>query len=210
MRTETIRADHPIALKHALDILRHGGLVAFPTDTVYGLGVIPIEENVDRLYVAKGRNTQKAIAILIGQPQDFFKIAQSVTPMAESLASHFWPGPITLIVRGVEKLPINLSMDFTIGVRMPNHPLALALLQKSGPLAVTSANLSGRENARSAQQVLEQLADRVHLIVDGGVSPGGVPSTVVDCTQAEPVIVREGPITKIEIEAVLNQFSHSQ
>lgn len=204
MKTEMIRADHPIALKHAIDVLRHGGLVAFPTDTVYGLAVMPLDEEIiDRLYVAKGRNSHKAIAVLIGQMEDITKVAQSMTPIAELLAAHFWPGPITLVVQGITALPANLSMDSSIGVRMPDHPVALALLRQSGPLAVTSANLSGKENANSAQQVMDQLGGKVHLILDGGVSPGGVPSTVVDCTKDQPVILREGPISAAKIEAVL-------
>jgi L-threonylcarbamoyladenylate synthase len=204
MKTEIIRADHPIALKHAIDVLRHGGLVAFPTDTVYGLAVMPLDEEIiDRLYVAKGRNSHKAIAVLIGQMADITKIAQFMTPMAELLAANFWPGPITLVVQGTSALPNNLSLDSTIGVRMPDHPVALTLLRQSGPLAVTSANLSGRENANTAQQVMDQLGGKVHLILDGGVSPGGVPSTVVDCTKDQPVILREGPISTAKIEAVL-------
>ncbi len=200
MKTETLRADHPAALAHAVDVLEHGGVVAFPTDTVYGLAALPFKaETVDRLYVVKGRNNQKAIAILIGAIADLSRVTRHMTPLAEKLAESFWPGPMTLIVPSSPALPANLSPTPTVGVRMPDHPVALALLRQSGPLAVTSANLSGGENARTTQEVLAQLDGKIHLILDGGATPGGVPSTVVDCTVSEPKIVRAGPITEEQI-----------
>jgi L-threonylcarbamoyladenylate synthase len=158
---------------------------------------------VERLYVAKGRNSTKAIAILIGNMADLKQIVKEMPPLALTLARHFWPGPLTLVLSGQQSLPKNLSADKTIGVRMPNHPIALSLLKQAGPLAVTSANISGRGNTNSAQEVLEQLGGKIHLILDGGVTPGGIPSTVVDCTGPEPVILREGPINLEAIRAVL-------
>ena len=108
-----------------------------------------------------------------------------------------------MVVPRLPSLPSVLSPDETIGVRMPNHPVALALLRQSGPLAVTSANLSGRENAVTAQEALEQLRGRVHLVLDGGRVPGGIPSTVVDCTGAQPIVLRKGPVTLEAIQAAL-------
>jgi L-threonylcarbamoyladenylate synthase len=204
MKTEILAADHPVAFLHALDVLRNGGVLAFPTDTVYGLAAYPFtEEMVERLYVAKGRNSTKAIAILIGDMADLKQIVSDMPQLALNLATHFWPGPLTLVLSGQDSLPKNLSTNRTIGVRMPNHPVALSLLRQAGPLAVTSANLSGKGNANSAEEVLEQLGGKIHLILDGGVTPGGVPSTVVDCTSPEPVILREGPISLDWIKAVL-------
>jgi L-threonylcarbamoyladenylate synthase len=186
MKTEIMIADHPIAFLHAIDILRHGGVLAFPTDTVYGLAAYPFEESmVERLFTAKGRNSTKAIAILIGDMADLNRIVKE------------------MVLFGQDHLPQNLSANKTIGVRMPNHPIALSLLKQAGPLAVTSANISGQENATSAQEVLEQLGGKIHLILDGGVTPGGIPSTVVDCTGPEPVILRKGPVSLKEIRAVL-------
>lgn len=204
MKTEIISADHPVAYLHALDVLRNGGVLAFPTDTVYGLATLPFEEmTVERLYVVKGRNSTKAIAVLIGDMADLDLIVREMPPMAVHLANRFWPGPLTLVLLGANSLPKNLSPNNTIGVRMPNHPVALKLLKQAGPLAVTSANISGQENTNTAQEVLGQLRDRIHLILDGGTTPGGIPSTVADCTGSEPVILREGPISLDDIKAAL-------
>lgn len=204
MKTEIMLADHPVAYLHALDVLKNGGVLAFPTDTVYGLAAFPFEEMmVERLYVVKGRNSTKAIAILIGDMSDLKRIVREMPPMAILLARRFWPGPLTLVLPSLDDLPKNLSQNSTIGVRMPDHPVALTLLRQAGPLAVTSANISGYGNTNTAQEVLDQLGGRIHLILDGGVTPGGIPSTVVDCTGSEPVILREGPISLKEIKAIV-------
>ena len=204
MRTESLPADYPNAISHAVDVLCHGGLVAFPTDTVYGLASLPFDgEIVERLYIAKGRNSEKAIAILLGEEAQLAQIAEQMGESAVKLAKKFWPGPLTLIVPRHPGLPDILSTRNTIGVRMPDHPVALTLLKQTGPLAVTSANLSGRGNATTAQEVHNQLNGRIHLILDGGRTPGGVPSTVVDCTSAELVVLREGPISIHQIKSAL-------
>jgi L-threonylcarbamoyladenylate synthase len=203
MKTEIISADHPTAINHALDVLRNGGLVAFPTDTVYGLAApVHNRESIERLYVAKGRTDTKAIAVLLGSVNDLDQVAIDLKPTAHKVAERFWPGPLTLIVPRHPNLPDVLAPLATIGVRIPDHPVTLALLQAAGPLAVTSANLSGGENTMTARQVYQQLKGRIHLILDGGRTPGGVPSTVVDCTTPEPQILREGPISLKEILAL--------
>jgi L-threonylcarbamoyladenylate synthase len=205
MKTEILRADHPVAMRHAADILKHGGLVAFPTDTVYGLATLPFKvEYVERLYTAKGRNSERAIAILLGELSQISQVTPEMGKMAMKLARRFWPGPLTLIVPRLPQLPSVLSSNLTIGVRIPDHPVALSLLKLVGPLAVTSANLSGNSNANTAQQVLDQLDGRIHLILDGGQTPGGVPSTVADCTGPETLILREGPISLVELKVVLS------
>ena len=205
MKTEILRADHPVAMRHAADILKHGGLVAFPTDTVYGLATLPFKvEYVDHLYTAKGRNSERAIAILLGDLSQISQVTPEMGKMAMKLAKRFWPGPLTLIVPRLPQLPNILSSNLTIGVRIPDHPVALSLLKLVGPLAVTSANLSGNANANTAQQVLDQLDGRIHLILDGGQTPGGVPSTVADCTGPETRILREGPISLVELKVVLS------
>jgi L-threonylcarbamoyladenylate synthase len=189
-------------LTHAVDVLNNGGLVVFPADTVYGLAALPdTTEHVERLYTVKGRSSTRAIAILIGNSEDLVRVSISLPEIVLRLAKRFWPGPLTLIVPRHPSLPDALSPQPTIGVRMPNHAVALTLLRMTGPLAVTSANLSGQDNANTAQEALAQLKDRVHLILDGGRTPGGVPSTVVDCTTPELVILRKGPITLDELRA---------
>lgn len=204
MDTEILKADHPTAISHASDILCHGGLVAFPTDTVYGLAVLPFEqENVERLFSAKGRNNLRAIAILIGNFTDLKHVVGEFDEKTMRLAQRFWPGPLTLVVPKKASLPDALSPDDTIGVRMPDHPIALALLRRTGPLAVTSANISGKENANTAEEVYGQLNGRVDLILDGGRTLGGVPSTVVDCISDSIQVLREGPILEDEIKAEL-------
>ncbi len=204
MITEILRAGYPSALNHAVDVLKHGGLVAFPTDTVYGLAALPFkDEFVEGLFSAKGRNNTRAIAILIGDYEDLPRVVESFDETASRLAHHFWPGPLTLVVQKHAGLPEALSPDATIGVRMPDHPIALALLRKTGPLAVSSANISGQDNTNTAEEVNQQLSGRVHLILDGGRTSGGVPSTVVNCTSASLTLLREGPISMAEIQAAL-------
>ena len=204
MKTECISTEHPTAIQHAIDTLQHGGLVAFPTDTVYGLAA-PVQdvESIERLYVVKGRNNTKAIAVLLGSTQDLDQVTLDLGPEAYKLAEKFWPGPLTLIVPRHPNLPDILAPLPTIGVRIPDHPFALALLKATGPLAVTSANLSGDKNTCTAQQVYKQLKGRVHLILDGGETPGGVPSTVIDCTTSTSEVLREGPITLKQIKKIL-------
>ena len=204
MNTEVIKSDHPVVLEHALDVLKHGGLVVFPTDTVYGLAALPTEDEfIESLYTVKGREITRAIAILISSSAELKDVAVLPGEIAQKLADRFWPGPLTLIVPRHPQLPDVLSPDDTIGVRVPDHQFALDLLRITGPLGVTSANISGRENTNSAQEVMEQLDGRVHLVIDGGNSPGGVPSTVVDCTTPEPVVLRSGPIKITDINGVV-------
>jgi len=205
MKTEILSANRPSAIDHAVDVLKHGGLVAFPTDTVYGLAAFPFKnEYVEGLFSAKGRNNSRAIAILIGDFEDLYRVVDQFDEISTRLAHRFWPGPLTLVVPKLAGLPEALSQDGTIGVRMPDHPIALALLRQIGPLAVTSANISGQDNAITAEEVYRQLNGRLHLILDGGRSSGGVPSTVVNCASSSMTILREGPISLDSIEAALS------
>ena len=196
METALFPASSPEALPRALQLLQGGGLVAFPTDTVYGLGAsLNNPTSIALLYQVKDRQTSKAIPVLLGSSADLELVAEGVSEIARRFAERFWPGPLTLVVPRRPDLPEMLSPGPTIGVRMPDHPLALALLRQSGPLAVTSANLSGEASAVTALEVLAQLEGRIPLILDGGRCPGGSPSTVVDCTGSGLLILRQGPIS---------------
>jgi L-threonylcarbamoyladenylate synthase len=205
MNTEILAAQDPKTLSRALAVLHNGGLVAFPTDTVYGVGALAFNgAAVERIYAAKDRPVEKAIPVLIGNPTDLAKVTLVVTETAARLAARFWPGPLTLVVPKHPDLPETVSVTPTIGVRVPDHPVARALLLAAGPMAVTSANLSGQPSPSTAQEVFMQLGGRIALIIDGGKTPGGVPSTVVDCVGAQPRILRDGPISKDEIQSFLS------
>jgi L-threonylcarbamoyladenylate synthase len=204
MDTLILPANHPNAMTQALQILQSGGLVAFPTDTVYGVGALAFDAAaIEKIYAAKGRSTEKAIPILFGDAADLEQVTAQVSEMALRLATRFWPGPLTLVVPKHPSLPEAVSTAPTVGVRVPDHPVARALLRAAGPMAVTSANLSGQASPCTAQEVCNQLGGRIPLILDGGGTPGGVPSTVVNCLGAEPQVLREGPITLAQIQAVL-------
>jgi L-threonylcarbamoyladenylate synthase len=204
MKIGILLAQDPGTHSRALAVLQRGGLVAFPTDTVYGLGALAFNSAaVRRIYAAKDRSVEKAISVLIADPADLVKVTLEVPQVAVRLASRFWPGPLTLVVEKHPDLPETVSAGTTIGVRVPDHPVALALLRSAGPMAVTSANLSGRSSPSTAQEVFAQLGGRIELILDGGKTPGGIPSTVVDCTGTEPRILRPGPVSKEEIWAFL-------
>ena len=202
--TSLIPAAQPDAIEQALRILRAGGMAAFPTDTVYGVGALAFDgPAVESIYAAKDRPVEKAIPILIADADDLDKVAVDVPPMARILAARFWPGPLTLVVPKQPTLPEAISATTTVAVRIPDHPVARALLRAAGPMAVTSANLSGQPSPVEAEEVLRQLNGRIPLVLDGGATPGGVPSTLVDCLGAEPVLLREGPLTKEQILAAL-------
>jgi L-threonylcarbamoyladenylate synthase len=174
--------------------------VAFPTDTVYGVGALVSDaQAIARLYEVKGRGSEKAIPILLSDPAELDQVAFEVGEMARRLAARFWPGPLTLVVPKRPSLPEALSAQPTVGVRMPDHSVALALMRQTGPLAVTSANISGAASSVTAEEVLAQLGGRIPLILDGGRTPGGISSTVVDCTGLEPRILRVGPISLQDI-----------
>jgi L-threonylcarbamoyladenylate synthase len=202
MKTEIISCEAPDAIERAVAVFQAGGLVAFPTDTVYGVAAPAFsKEGIDRLFEAKGRENNKAISVLIGDTEQLNIITPNLTQSASRLAQRFWPGGLTLVVSRRSELPGNLSPLPTIGVRMPNHPFAIALLIRCGPLATTSANLSGGPDPQTAQDVLAQLDGRIAMVLDGGATPGSIPSTVVDCTLPEPAILRKGVISS---EAILN------
>ncbi|MFC2054647.1 L-threonylcarbamoyladenylate synthase [Chloroflexota bacterium] len=204
MKTEIVNADQPNAIFKAVQLIQNGDLVAFPTDTVYGLGALASNTGaIDQLFSVKGRHTTKAIAVLLGNQENLSSIAVDMTTMAQTFARRFWPGPLTLVVERHPSLPHNLSNTSTIGIRMPNHTLTLELLEITGPLAVTSANISGKQNTVTATQVFAQLHGQIPLILDGGPTPGGSPSTVVGCTGSKPVVLRSGPISLNQLLSAL-------
>ena len=193
MKTEIIPANET---GRALEILKSGGLVAFPTDTVYGLGALAFNNQaIESIYKAKDRPVEKAIPVLIADVDDLEMVADEIPNMARIFAARFWPGPLTCIVPKKQTLPPAVSATATVAVRIPNHKDARALLRAAGPMAATSANISGHQSPVTAQQVYEQLKGRIPLILDGGITPGGIPSTLVDCTGAHPKILRAGPVS---------------
>jgi len=202
--TRVLEAEDPGAIEAALAVLSRGGLVAFPTDTVYGVGALAFDSSaVERVFAAKGRDVAKALPILLADAESASRVAEPLPDEARKLAKAFWPGPLTLVVRKLACVPEAVSQGNTIGLRVPDHPVAIALLRASGPLAATSANPSGGPNPLSADEVVSGLGDKIDLVLDGGKTPGGRPSTVVDCTVEPPVLVREGPVSLAAILAVL-------
>jgi L-threonylcarbamoyladenylate synthase len=199
-RTETIA--------RAVQVLRDGGIVAFPTDTVYGVGAHAFcPAAVERLYVAKVRPPGKAIPLLLWSVDALPLVARSVPDLVYALAARFWPGALTLVLFRTAQVPdaVTAGGD-TVAVRVPDHAVAQALLATLGaPLAATSANLSGYPPPVSAGDVLAQLEGRIDLLLDGGLCPGGVASTVLDLTCAPPRILRAGGIPAAQIAGVIGE-----
>ncbi len=192
----------PAFLKRAVGILRDGGLVAYPTDTVYGLAVLPTDEQaVRRLFEAKKRELDKAVPLLIASPGDLDGVASEAPKVARRLIDAFWPGALTLVLQKAEGFR-SLAVGDTVAVRVPDHPVPRELARLLGaPITGTSANVSGGAETLSAEEVRVQLGDAVDLIIDGGRCSGGRPSTVVDCTSVTPRIVRAGAISREELES---------
>ena len=205
MQTILMAINDPKALLMAIDVLTGGGLVAFPTDTVYGVGALAFNEDaVSRISEVKGRVVEKAIPILIGDMGQLGRVAAGVSIQCEKLAKRFWPGPLTIVLPRHPSIPDAVTPLPTVGVRIPNFLPTIDLLKLTGPLAVSSANLTGKNSSSTARGVQAQLDGKIPLILDGGVTPGGIPSTVVDCSQGRPVILREGPIS---LEQILNALA---
>lgn len=204
MQTEILPTSTAEAIAQAIEALQRGELVAFPTDTVYGVGALAFNgQAVESIYAAKDRPAEKAIPILIGDREDLEKVAGTIPDAARQLAARFWPGPLTILVPKRLDLPEAVSATATVGVRVPDHEVARALLRRAGPLAVTSANISGSRSPVTAEEVYEQLGGRISLIIDGGKTPGGIPSTLVDCTASELKVLREGPLSLAELRSAL-------
>jgi len=195
MKTQVISATHPEAIALACEVIRSGGLIAFPTDTLYGLGCDPhLPTALQQIYAAKGRSASKAIPVLISRTDQLESLVSGLPEQSTRLMERWWPGALTLVLPKNPDLPPDLTPYPGLAVRMPDHPVALSLLDQTGPLAVTSANLSDHENPQDAQGVLAQLDGVVDLVLDGGSLLGGQASTIIDCMASEPKLLREGPI----------------
>jgi len=207
--TRLVRAaeEHELesAVREAVEVLRGGGLVAFPTDTVYGLGALAFSgAAVGRLYRVKGRDREKSVPVLLSGLDQLEQVALEPSPEALRLARHFWPGPLTIVLRRQPGLPATVSATATVGVRVPDHPLARALLAAAGPMAVTSANRSGGPSRLTAAHVLGDLGGKIEMVLDGGRSPGGRPSTVVECLAGSLTLIREGPLSLTRLQEALD------
>ncbi|NLG49029.1 MAG: threonylcarbamoyl-AMP synthase [Chloroflexi bacterium] len=196
--TQVYPATDEIGVALAVRLLREGQVVAFPTDTVYGVGCdLWQPEAIERLYWVKQRPHQLAIPVLVATPQDVAQVASHLPASFAPLAERFWPGGLTLIVPRRPEVPDILCMGGpTVAVRMPDHPLALRLIAAlGGALAVTSANLSGHPAPTTATEVLADLQGRVPLILDGGRCAEGVASTIISLVADPPVLLRRGAIS---------------
>ncbi len=190
-------ADAPGALAQAAAILHAGGLVCFPTDTVYGVAAHAFKpEAVERLYVVKARARDKAIPLLIGESADVAQVARDVPELANRMIARFWPGGLTIVLWAQAHVPAIVTAGAgSVAVRLPDHAVPRDLARALGaPLATTSANASGQPSPRTAAEVVAYLGNSVSLILDGGPCPGGIDSTVVDVTKPPPQIVRVGAI----------------
>lgn len=190
----------------AADVLRAGGLVAFPTETVYGLGANATDaEAVSRIFSAKQRPASDPVIVHIADPEQLARVAARIPDLAHALAARFWPGALTLVLERGAAIPPNVSAGrATVAVRMPSHPVARALIQAADlPVAAPSANTFSRPSATSAQHVLEDLNGHVDIILDGGSTPIGVESTVLDLTGSTPVVLRPGGVSLEQLAQII-------
>lgn len=208
MKTQILSASDTEAFGHAVRLLRAGKVIAFPTDTVYGVGASGFNERaIEQLYVVKARERGKAIPYLLANAKDLQLVAREVPNAARLLAAKFWPGALTLVVPASARVPKNLiAGGDRVAVRVPNHATTRALIDSlRAPLAATSANISGGRDPGNAQEVLAQLDGRIPMILDGGATRANVPSTVVDVTVIPPKILRVGALSVDEIEKVIGR-----
>lgn len=200
-------------IKEAGKILKEGGLVAFPTETVYGLGgdaLNPVSS--EKIYAAKGRPSDNPLIVHIAEKSDVYRIGKEISEKAEQLMEAFWPGPLTLIFRKRDLVPEKTTGGLgTVAVRMPSDKIAAAFIRAAGGfVAAPSANASGRPSTTSAEHVMEDLDGRIEMILDGGQAVIGLESAIVDVSEERPVILRPGVITKAMMEAVIGPMETDQ
>ncbi|MCF6465035.1 threonylcarbamoyl-AMP synthase [Clostridium sp. Cult2] len=186
--------------------IKEGKLVAFPTETVYGLGANGLnEEAVKEIFIAKGRPQDNPLILHVSSTEDIKPLVQFISKEAKMLIERFWPGPLTILFKKSNVVPdiITAGLD-TVAIRMPNHPIAFGLIKRSGvPIAAPSANTSGKPSPTSASHVIEDLYGKVHMIIDGGATGVGLESTVLDLTGDIPMILRPGGITLEDLQKVI-------
>lgn len=200
------RHPDPAAIEAAVQVIRHGRPVAFPTDTVYGLGCDGLNAAAPpRIFAIKGRPSWRPLILLVSGLEQALSVTKDVPAVARDLAERYWPGPLTLVLEKSPIVPATVtSGGSTVGVRCPASEVALALIRAAGvPLATTSANLSGRPSSTNATMVAEALGGKVPIILDAGESPLGHASTVLDLTVSPAVVVREGAVPVSELKALL-------
>jgi L-threonylcarbamoyladenylate synthase len=208
--TTILPIESPGALEEALDLLRSGEVVAFPTDTVYGVGVAADNAAaVERLYQVKGRPADLALPLLLADAADLERVCHDVPQAAWELVQRFWPGGLTLVLPRSLQLPDRVSAGRrSVAVRLPDHAVPRELARRLGmPLASSSANRSGAPPAATAEQVAGELGGRIPLVLDGGRCRQEQASTILDLTVAPPAILREGPVSRLEIERVLGEVA---
>jgi L-threonylcarbamoyladenylate synthase len=202
-----------VLVKQAAEIIRKGGLVAFPTETVYGLGANALNAKaVEKIFKAKGRPADNPLIAHIADMKDVYKLASEVPKDAELLMKEFWPGPLTIILKKSKIVPdiVTASLD-TVAIRMPSHKVALALIKEAKtPIAAPSANLSGKPSPTDANQVIEDMMGRVDVIIDSGSCDIGVESTVIDMTVKPALILRPGGLPKEKLERFLKNIGKEE
>ncbi|OZA30262.1 MAG: threonylcarbamoyl-AMP synthase [Hydrogenophilales bacterium 17-61-9] len=207
--TLRLAGDEPADIARAADILRAGGLVAFPTETVYGLGADAVTDTaVAKIFVAKGRPADHPLIVHIASADELPQWARDIPPVAWKLAAQFWPGPLTLILKRVSSVAEAASGGLdTIGLRVPGHPVALALLKAFGSgVAAPSANRFGRISPTCVDHVLAELEGRIEAVIDGGPCAVGLESTILDLSSPLPRILRPGAVTRPMLEAILGKL----
>ena len=195
-------------IEEAANAIKNGGLCAFPTETVYGLGANALsEEAVSKIFKAKGRPQDNPLIVHIADLSDLEPLVKKIPKKAEKIANHYWGGPITIIMERSDKIPASVSAGLsTVAIRFPSHPVATALIKLSGvPIAAPSANLSGKPSPTTARHVAEDMMGRADVIIDGGSSFFGVESTVLDATVSPLAILRPGAVTREELSELLHE-----
>lgn len=204
-RTLRVRAAEvdPPALEETAGVLRDGGLVAFPTESFYGLGANALDpEAIERVYAVKGRSKDEPLLVLVDSARMARTLVEEIPPIAWRLMTRYWPGPLTLVFRSSQQVPGALTGGTgTIGIRMPGHPVALGLVRRAGtPVTAPSANPAGGEPPTTAEAVQRYFDGKIELILDSGPTRGGLPSTLVDVTTMPPRVVRKGALALPELE----------
>ena len=198
-------------IKEAADIINRGGIVVFPTETVYGIGADALnEEAVNKIFIAKGRPQDNPLIVHIAELDELYELVNEVTENARVLAEQFWPGPLTMILykKGILSDKITAGLN-TAAIRQPSNKIALSLIKESNkPIAAPSANISGRPSPTDASHVIEDLMGKVDMIIDGGSTNIGLESTVVDMTSNVPMILRPGGVTREDIIRVLGECDY--